>query len=192
MNRLCLRLVEQRAETLEHDAHVEPEPPVAAVPDIGLCAVLALSREVEASDAGFEVAAGGEELPHLFAVVVVVLRQHRLRADNRHAAPKDAQELRQQFEPRVLQELSEGEVTRISRAVEEGRGFLVVPSTEGEAQELLAVHAAEMSGRKDRSVALPLDANVGNQGEGRKDGEQDDEAQHDVRQTFDYSVGYAS
>ena len=42
MNRLCLRLAEQRAETLEHDAHVEPEPPVAAVPDIGLCAVLAL------------------------------------------------------------------------------------------------------------------------------------------------------
>ena len=84
-----------------------------------------------AGDAGFEAVAIGEELFLLAEVVGVVLGPHGLRADNRHAAPKDAQELRQQFEPRVLQEIGdEYGVTRerINAIIKNAQGKLLMSS----------------------------------------------------------------
>ena len=88
----------------------------------------------------------------------------------------------------MCEELAEGKVPGIIDAFEEGRCCLVVPCAEGQAKEGFAVHAAHMSRREDGTSALPLDADVCNEGKDGEDCEKNDEAQHNVHETLDSSV----
>ena len=60
--------------------------------------------------------------------------------------------------------------------------------SEGNALEYLAVHATHVACDKNRTAALSLDADEGNEGKCRKDGNQSQKAQYDVRQAFEHSV----
>jgi len=54
INGFCFGFSDECADAMEHDAYVEPEAPIAVVPNIGLCVAFCLCRETVARNAGLE------------------------------------------------------------------------------------------------------------------------------------------